>query len=210
MSFMTTIFLMQFLGELAYLFMGGLLGAALALILYFRKIKVNILPALDATAPAILIGYSLGRLGCHFSGDGDWGIKSGTQPTWWFFPDWMWGFRFPHNVANRGVWIENCTFEYCRILEQPVFPTSLYEAMICVLLCLLILLARKISSIVSGVIFSLYLILSGLERFVIEFIRVNTKHDFFGVYLSQAQFISLLLIILGFALLIHRISSTLK
>jgi len=91
-------------------FYGGLLGAALALILYLRKTKINLLPALDAAAPAVLIGYSLGWLGCHFSGDGDWGIVSHAQPSWWFFPDWMWGFNFPHNVANRGEWIGDCTF----------------------------------------------------------------------------------------------------
>ena len=188
-------------------FYGGLLGAAFALIFYFKKIKINILPALDAAAPAILIGYSLGRLGCHFSGDGDWGIVSGEQPTWWFLPDWMWGFKSPHNVANRGEWIESCTFKYCKILEQPVFPTSLYEASICFILFLFILLAKKLSFKATGVIFSFYLILSSIERFAIEFIRVNTKHNFSGLWLSQAQFISLILIALGFGLLAHRIYS---
>jgi phosphatidylglycerol:prolipoprotein diacylglycerol transferase len=184
-------------------FYGGLLGAALALILYFRKTKTNLLPALDAAAPAILIGYSLGRLGCHFSGDGDWGVVSNAQPSWWFLPDWMWGFNFPHNVANKGVWIEGCTFKYCKILEQPVFPTSLYEAIVCFLLFLFIILAKRFFSKLEGVIFSIYLILSGFERFAIEFIRVNKKHSFGGLWLSQAQFISIALVVLGIMLIIY-------
>ncbi len=188
-------------------FYGGLLGASFALILYFRKTKMNILPALDAAAPAVLIGYSLGRLGCHFSGDGDWGIVSNVQPSWWFLPEWMWGFNFPHNVANRGEWIEDCTYRYCKILEQPVFPTSLYEAIICFFLFLFIIIAKRIVSKPDGVIFSIYLILSGFERFGIEFIRVNTKHSFANLWLSQAQFISIALVALGFTMLIYLIYS---
>jgi phosphatidylglycerol---prolipoprotein diacylglyceryl transferase len=184
-------------------FYGGLLGAAFALMYYFRKTSMNVLPALDAAAPAILIGYSLGRLGCHFSGDGDWGVVSYAQPSWWFFPDWMWGFNFPHNVANRGEWIADCTFRYCKILEQQVFPTSLYEAIGCFLLFLFIMMARRYFSKLDGAVFSIYLILSGFERFAIEFIRVNKKHSFGGLWLSQAQFISIALVVLGITLIIY-------
>lgn len=184
-------------------FYGGLLGAALALMLYFRKTRMNVLPALDAAAPAVLIGYSLGRFGCHFSGDGDWGIVSNAQPSWWFLPDWMWGFNFPHNVANRGEWISDCTFRYCKILEQPVFPTSLYEALGCFLLFLFILMAKRGFSKTDGAVFSVYLILSGFERFAIEFIRVNKKYNFADLWLSQAQFISIALVVLGITLIIY-------
>ena len=186
-------------------FYGGLLGAALALILYFRKTKMNVLPALDAAAPALLIGYSLGRLGCHFSGDGDWGVVSNAQPGWWFLPNWMWGYNFPHNVANRGEWIADCTYRYCKVLEQPVFPTSLYEAVACALLFLFIIALKRVFSKPDGALFSAYLILSGFERFAIEFIRVNKKYYFANTWLSQAQFISIILVLLGVTLLCYLI-----
>jgi len=181
-------------------FYGGLIGAAIALIFYIKKAKMNILPALDATAPAILIGYSLGRLGCHFSGDGDWGIASGVQPNWWLLPDWMWSYNYPHNVANRGSWIENCDFNYCKVLDIAVFPTSAYESIIC--LFIFIFFISKIWIALPGTVFSIYLILSSIERFFNEFIRINKKHDFFGVVLSQAQFISIILVLLAFGLLL--------
>ncbi|HLP93825.1 MAG TPA: prolipoprotein diacylglyceryl transferase family protein [Saprospiraceae bacterium] len=184
-------------------FYGGFLGAAFTLIFYFRKEKINLLPALDAAAPAVLIGYSLGRLGCHFSGDGDWGVVSNVQPSWWFLPDWVWGFDFPHNVANKGTWIEDCTFRYCKILEQPVFPTSLYESISCFALFLLILMVKSCFSKLDGAIFSIYLILGGFERFAIEFIRVNEKYKFEDLWLSQAQFISIVLVALGSLLLLY-------
>lgn len=180
-------------------FYGGLIGAAIAMILFFREKKINILPALDASAPAILIGYSMGRLGCHFSGDGDWGVVADTRPEWWFFPDWLCSYNFPHNVANKGQWIEGCDFKYCHVLVNSVFPTSLHESLICFSLFLLILGIKKWTTQIPGITFSIYLILSSFERFFIEFIRLNKKHDYFGMLLSQAQFISAVLILIGIA-----------
>jgi prolipoprotein diacylglyceryl transferase len=178
-------------------FYGGLIGAAIALILFFRAKKINILSALDASAPAILIGYSIGRLGCHFSGDGDWGVVADPKPESWFFPDWLWSYNFPHNVANKGQWIEGCNFKYCHVLANPVFPTSFYESIICFTLFLLILAIKNWNIRIQGMSFSIYLILSGFERFFIEFIRLNKKYDYFGMLLSQAQFISIALILIG-------------
>ncbi|MDV7390741.1 prolipoprotein diacylglyceryl transferase, partial [Arthrospira platensis SPKY1] len=74
-----------------------------------------------------MIAYGIGRLGCHFSGDGDWGIVAAAQPEWWFLPDWLWAYDYPNNVAQDGVPIEGCEFQYCRRLDPPVYPTPLYE-----------------------------------------------------------------------------------
>lgn len=55
-------------------FYGGLITASLALYVYAKKIKIPFVELCDATAPALILAYGVGRLGCHFSGDGDWGI----------------------------------------------------------------------------------------------------------------------------------------
>jgi len=65
------------------------------------------------------------------------------------------------------------------------------------------MMARSFFSKLDGAVFSIYLILSGFERFAIEFIRVNMKHRFGDLWLSQAQFISIALVALGFALLFY-------
>jgi prolipoprotein diacylglyceryltransferase len=108
----------------------------------------------------------------------------------------MWGFRFPHNVINEGIPIEGCVGKHCYILAQPVFPTSFYETTICIILFFVLWLLRKKLKI-AGMLFSVYLILNGIERFFIEKIRVNFKYNLFGYGITQAEIISFCLIIVG-------------
>ena len=83
----------------------GLICGALGVIWYTRKHKIPLLPLLDVGAPAMMLAYGVGRIGCQLSGDGDWGIvNTYPKPGWMsFLPDWMWSFNFPRNVAHEGT-----------------------------------------------------------------------------------------------------------
>ncbi|NJC27552.1 prolipoprotein diacylglyceryl transferase [Neolewinella antarctica] len=169
---------------------GGLIGGAAGVMLYARSHKIKVLPLADAVAPGLIVGYGVGRMGCQFSGDGDWGIVAGAQPDWWFLPDWAWSFTFPHNVLNRGVPIPGCTFEFCTELPQGVYPTSIYEVIMAFTIGAALWALRKRLTNLPGLLFCVYLFLNGVERFFIEFIRVNDRYDVLGFALSQAQLIA--------------------
>lgn len=154
----------------------------------------------DVGSLGMLVAYSVGRMGCHLSGDGDWGIvNTFSKPfTWW--PDGLWSFNYPHNVANQGVRIPGCEGKYCYVLPEGVFPTSLYESIF--MLIVFILLWWKADKIKTpGLLFVIYLFVVGLERFFIEFIRVNYKFDVGGWLLSEAQLIGFFITLLAFIML---------
>jgi len=180
-------------------FYGGLIVAAILIIRYGRKNGINAWHLCDAAAPALMISYGVGRLGCQLSGDGDWGIvNTAPKPGWMSgLPDWMWSFKFPHNVNNEGVPIPGCVGRWCHELPEPVFPTSFYEFLMAVVLFAILWSIRKRISI-PGLLFSIYLIMNGAERFLIEQIRVNSLYTFGSFQVTQAQIISSLLIITGF------------
>lgn len=113
-----------------------------------------------------------------------------------FLPDWMVAFPYPHNVINEGIPIKDCTEQFCAVLPLPVFPTPFYETIACLLLFGLIWGVRK-KFTVPGTLFGFYLILNGIERFFIEKIRVNTKYSIFGMHPTQAEIISVLLVLTG-------------
>lgn len=192
---------------------GGLIFGYIAVVWYLRKNfkGISILHAMDAVAPALILGYGTGRLGCQFSGDGDWGIpvkgvRDGveyafTKPGW--LPDFLWAQTYPHNVAGEGAPIPGCTWHYCTELTTGVFPTPLYEIMLSILIFgILWALRKRIKT--AGVLFFLFMILDGLERFFIEKIRVNIKYEYFGFHFTQAQLIAIAMIILGIAGIIWR------
>lgn len=177
-------------------FYGGLIVGGVAVIYVAAKNGINWKYMLDAGGPAMMLAYGLGRLGCHVSGDGDWGIVNmAPKPNWLnWAPDWFWSYRYPHNVLEEGELIPGCLGPYCRQLEFPVFPTPLYEIIACLILFGVLWAIRKRVKI-HGVLFSVYLIMNGLERYLIEKIRVNNKMDFLG--LTQAEMISFSLMLLG-------------
>ena len=178
---------------------GGLILAFIAIYIYLKKKDIPPIHVMDAVAPALIHGYAIGRMGCQLSGDGDWGIVNAmAKPDWFIFPDWMWAYDYPHNVLNEGVPIEGCEFNYCSRLEQPVFPTPIYETIASLIIFGILWVLRKRIEI-AGMIFFLYVFLNGVERFFIEFIRVNPHYELLGVNLSQAQFIALLLVATGIA-----------
>jgi len=179
---------------------GGLIGAFVFLFFYCRSKKLKVIHLMDSAAPLLLLGYAIGRLGCHFSGDGDWGIVSNfaARPDWLAaFPDWLWGFDYPNNVNNDGVRIEGCTGHYCHKLPEPVYPTSVYEAIYGVT-AFLIFWALRTKIKIAGVLFFMYLTLNGIERYLIEIVRVNDRGDyFFGISMTQAQGIAVFFVLAG-------------
>lgn len=182
---------------------GGLIVAGLMVVRYFRKHGLAILPAMDAAAPGLMLAYGIGRLGCQVSGDGDWGIAN-TAPTPGWIPQWLWSYDYPNNVntvlgPHRGgysgepITSGTCFEGYCTHLVPGVFPTPLYETIACLLLFgVLWMLRKRIAT--PGVLFCLYLIMNGIERFFIEKIRVN--EPFLGTF-TQAEVISSLLFLIG-------------
>ncbi|MFZ1329287.1 MAG: prolipoprotein diacylglyceryl transferase, partial [Chitinophagaceae bacterium] len=185
-------------------FYGGLICAAIAIWLYAKKHNIGFWHLNDAMAPTMMLAYSLGRIGCQVSGDGDWGIPNTSPKPFNWLPDWMWAYRYPHNVNEVGEKIPGCTdVKYCNQLDVAVFPTAFYEIVVCFILFLILWSLRKKFK-VPGMLFGLYLMLNGLERFFIEKIRVNTRLDIFGFRPTQAEVISTILFLSGLAIWIIR------
>lgn len=178
-------------------FYGGLICGAISVVMYCRKYKLNVLHLIDSAAPALMLAYGVGRIGCQMSGDGDWGVVNLRPKPEWLnsFPDWIWSYDFPNNVINAGIYIDGCTGRFCSVLPQPVWPTALYEVIMCIILFSILWLIRKRITI-PGLLFCIYLIMNGIERFFIEKIRVNTEYDILGG-ITQAEIISFCLIITG-------------
>jgi phosphatidylglycerol:prolipoprotein diacylglycerol transferase len=178
---------------------GGLIVATLALVYYAKKNNLYFPHLMDTSAPALMAGYAIGRVGCQISGDGDWGIDNlASKPEWMsFLPDWIWAYRYPHNVLGEGIPIPNCIGNHCNMLANPVFPTPFYEVIMCGILFFALWFMRKQVK-TTGILFSIYLILNGAERFLIEQIRVNTEYHIGGYGITQAEIISTLLFITGF------------
>lgn len=221
-------------------FYGGLICATLALYIYSRKKKFSFKHLCDAAAPALMLAYGIGRLGCQLAGDGDWGIFNSAYVTQadgsltaaapkqfdsiakmnaeYFrqngmpeeniqhkyypagsLPRWLVAMNYPHNVNNDGVKIAGDDGEYSYVLPVSVFPTPVYETVVCILLFFLLWAVRKRIDIPLKM-FGLYLILNGLERFFIEKIRVNYKYDWGFIHPTQAEIIAVGLVIAGLLL----------
>jgi prolipoprotein diacylglyceryl transferase len=179
-------------------FYGGLIVAAFAVCFYAERKKIPWPHITDAVAPGLILAYAIGRVGCQLSGDGCWGIENPhPMPAWLsFLPDWMWAFDFPHNVINEGSRIPDCTGNHCYVLDAPVYPTSFYETVMGLIIFTILWILRK-RMVVPGYLFSLYLILNGIVRFLIEGIRVNRQYYILGVEMTQAQMIAIGIILLG-------------
>lgn len=175
---------------------GGLIGGFIGVYTYLKMHNIKPIHVMDAVAPALIVSYGIGRMGCQFSGDGDWGIVAKEQPDWWFLPDWLWSFTYPNNVNRDGVPIEGCDFIYCNQLVEGVYPTPLYEiAMTAIIGAFLWSIRKKIA--IPGILFFIYVFLNGLERFIIEKIRVNPVYHHMGIEYTQAEFIAVILMLIG-------------
>lgn len=226
-------------------FYGGLIVATVSLYFYSRKINMPFMHLADAAAPGLILSYGLGRLGCHFAGDGDWGIfnsayitaadgslRAATMaefqqrlteatpyfksnfgaletvphiyapaPSW--LPDWMYAMNYPNNVNNEGIRLADCVGHYCAVLPAGVFPTPLYECAVCIILFGILWSLRK-KLRYGWQMFGVYLIFNGIERFLIEKVRVNYKYDLGFIHPTQAEIISFIFVIVGIVILIYR------
>lgn len=165
-------------------FYGGLIVAGVAIAWYVRKKTMPLGAFADAAAPGLMIAYGIGRIGCHLAGDGDWGIVAdmSLKPEW--LPTWLWAETYPNNILN------------VTLPEPGVYPTSIYEFVFAALLFGLLWAVRK-HPYRNGWLFSLYLVFNGVERFLIEKIRVNNEFDILGLTVTQAEVISSLIILTG-------------
>ncbi len=159
-------------------FYGGLILAFVIIWIYCKRKNLYILQILDALAPSTILGYGIARIGCHLSGDGCYGIP--VNGTVWEFL----GYSYSKGIVptHQGVLVH---------------PTSLYELAACVLIFTVLWNIRKKMKYM-GQLFFIYLVFNGLERFLIEFIRLNPVMFSF---LTQAQIISLCIFLAGIILL---------
>ncbi|MES1196833.1 MAG: prolipoprotein diacylglyceryl transferase family protein [Steroidobacter sp.] len=163
---------------------GGLCFGIGTGLLILKRHRIPLIPMLDATAPAMILGYAIGRIGCQLSGDGDWGIAANMQlkPDW--LPTWLWAQTYQGNIA--GI-----------ILSPPgVYPTPIYETGMALAAFGLLWYLRSQKNN-PGYLFSMYLLLAGFERLLIEKIRVNVRYHLQGFAFTQAEAISFILVMAG-------------
>ncbi len=156
-------------GGTGLVWFGGLVGGAIGVLIWARVRGFLRLGLLDLCAPPLAIGYAIGRLGCQLSGDGDYGVPS----------DLPWAMPYPEGTVPT---------------TEPVHPTPIYETLAMGLAGLVLWHLRD--RFRPGVLFAIYLMIAGVERFLIEFIRRNEP---LAVGLTTAQLISILLVVAGAA-----------
>ena len=166
--------------QYGFAWFGGLIAGFSAYVGLSKMREIPVLEMLDAGSPAAALGYAVGRIGCLLSGDGDYGTPTSLP----------WGMSFPNGLVPTTA---------------RVHPTPIYEFLAASLIAWLLwrlgkkqiaarLSAGGLSQLRTGAVFAAYLILTGLERFLIEFIRINPR-SFLGM--SNAQAAGLLSLILG-------------
>lgn len=187
-----------------FTYYGGLVFGALSYLYIGYNAKMKLSHLADIGSPGMMLAYGVGRFGCHFSGDGDWGIvNTDVKPGWLsWLPNWAWSFTFPHNVIDSGKYIKGCIGTHCYELIYSVYPTSLYEAVACVALFGFMWLIRGYIKI-SGLMFCIYILLNGTERILVEQIRVNYKYQLAGLAITQAEIICCLMLIGGMAGIVY-------
>jgi phosphatidylglycerol:prolipoprotein diacylglycerol transferase len=163
---------------------GGLIVGTIAGVVFVRRWHLPVRPLLDAVAPAMMLGYAIGRIGCQVSGDGDWGTAANMalKPDW--LPTWFWAQTYDNNI-------------YGEVIAAPgVYPTPVYESLMA-FLCFGLLWALRKHPFGTGWLFSVYLFLAGVERLLIEQIRVNPPYDLGLFQATQAELIAATLICAG-------------
>jgi phosphatidylglycerol:prolipoprotein diacylglycerol transferase len=193
-----------FFSSFGFAWFGGFLGGLAVLLWLAHHYRVPTLTFLDACSPAAALGYAIGRLGCLISGDGDYGVF--TKLPWGMaFPPLEPGCRVHHFVClihgslepSYGSAVGAATNAIVR-----VHPTPIYECIVGVMIAWYLWRRgsqRLRDNAPAGEVLAEYLVLTGLARFLVEFIRINPRSAF-GV-LTNAQVVSLLSIVAGVALM---------
>jgi phosphatidylglycerol---prolipoprotein diacylglyceryl transferase len=176
---------------------GGLIGGVVAYYVQLRARKLPMATMFDATAPALALSYAVGRMGCFLVGD-DYGLPTDA----WYgiaFPDGAppstagylrtVGAEIPADIPNSAI--------------MTVHPTQLYEvALALVMFTVLWRGGRGVWQLRTGQLFSIYMMLYAVERFLIEFVRAKSDRIILGMSTSQA--VSVLLFMGGIMLFLHR------
>lgn len=170
------------ISRFGFAWFGGFLGGFVALVFLAKHYRIPMLEFMDLCSPAAAVGYAVGRLGCLLSGDGDYGVPTKLP----------WGMSFPNGVVPT---------------TERVHPTPIYEFLIWMLIAMILwqLGKKTLGGEAPGRAFCAYLILTGVARFLIEFIRINPR-SFLGM--SNAQTASLISILLGIVLALRIKSSS--
>ncbi len=177
-----------------FVWYGGLIGGSLAVLWAVRRKGLPLGTTADAVAPALPLGHAIGHVGCFFSGD-SYGLPSGLP----------WAVAFPRGAppSTAGALRSEFGVELpARIPDSEllrVHPTMLYSALALTLVFLILWSLRRKRS-PAGTLFGLYLVLSGLERFLVEFIRAKDDRVLWGF--TTAQVIAALAIAGGVALVV--------
>jgi phosphatidylglycerol:prolipoprotein diacylglycerol transferase len=153
--------------------LGGLLGGALGVCIWAWRRGFLGVALLDLCAVPLAIGYAIGRVGCQLSGDGDYGKAS----------DLPWAMAYPDGTVPTDI---------------EVHPTPVYETLAMGAVALLLWNLRE--RVRPGALFALYLLLGGLERLLVEFIRRN---DDLALGLTLPQLISVGMMVVGAAWLVR-------
>jgi phosphatidylglycerol:prolipoprotein diacylglycerol transferase len=154
-------------GGTGLVWLGGVIGGAIAVMLWARWRGFLNVTLFDVCAPALAVGNAIGRVGCQLSGDGDYGRAT----------DMPWGMAYPDGTVRT---------------LQEVHPTPVFETLAMGLIALALWQLRD--RVRPGGLFALYLVLAGAERLLIELIRRN---DDLILGLTEAQLISSLMILGG-------------
>ncbi len=180
--------------QFGFAWFGGLIAGLVAFVILARHYRIPLLELCDAASPAAALGYGIGRIGCLLSGDGDYGIPTSLP----------WGVSFPKGLVPTAA---------------RVHPTPIYELVAAAVISWILWRmgaqenkfpagkparrdpslraagtgpALRMTSSQPGRVFAAYLILTGVARFGVEFIRINPR-SFFG--LTNAQVASVVSVI---------------
>jgi phosphatidylglycerol:prolipoprotein diacylglycerol transferase len=161
------------LGGMGFTWYGGLVGGVVAALVIVRRHRLPLGVVAGAAAVPLSIAYGIGRLGCLLAGDGTYG-----RPT-----SLPWGMTFPNGVVPTDV---------------PVHPTPLYEALAAIVIAAALWALGKRWN--PPAVFGAYLALSGISRFLVEFLRIN-EPALLG--LTQPQLWALVSLIAGVVLIVR-------
>jgi phosphatidylglycerol:prolipoprotein diacylglycerol transferase len=166
---------------------GGFLGGVGAVILNGWRRKVPLRLTMDIASPALALGYALGRVGCFLVQD-DYGLPT-TLP---------WGMKFPKGLPPTTAANMQQMFGATLPANTPpwevvsVHPTQLYETTL-MLLAFWVMWRLRAHRHALGWPFGLYLVLAGVERFLIEFLRAKDDRLLSGFTIAQATSVGIVL-----------------
>ncbi len=162
------------LGGAGLVWYGGAIGGAICVLALAARRRLVDLTTLDVAAAPLAAGYAIGRIGCQLAGDGDYGRD-------W---DGPWAMSYPHGTVPTTT---------------PVHPTPVYETL--AMGAVAVLLWRWRHRWRPGTLFAVYLVLAGLERFLVEFIRRNPDA---ALGLTQPQLLAAAMVLGGGGWLVAR------